>query len=101
MWLIILDISKLLKLEGVRVSSMVFSLLLLFSVCQAFKAIKSFLSKLETVSDDPTKLAEIGIDCCTGTPNSVLMTCLSGSLFNYAVYLVKCHPQLAEMPASV
>uniref|UniRef100_A0A672TD27 N-terminal kinase-like protein n=1 Tax=Sinocyclocheilus grahami TaxID=75366 RepID=A0A672TD27_SINGR len=28
---------------------------------QAFKAIKSFLSKLETVSEDPSKLAEIGI----------------------------------------
>lgn len=30
------------------------------TLCQAFKAIKSFLSKLETVSEDPTKLAEIG-----------------------------------------
>ncbi|XP_066504709.1 N-terminal kinase-like protein isoform X2 [Hoplias malabaricus] len=29
---------------------------------QAFKAIKSFLSKLETVSDDPSKLAEIEKD---------------------------------------
>ncbi|XP_054453276.1 N-terminal kinase-like protein [Anoplopoma fimbria] len=29
---------------------------------QAFKAIKSFLSKLETVSDDPTKLADIEKD---------------------------------------
>uniref|UniRef100_A0A672J6L6 N-terminal kinase-like protein n=1 Tax=Salarias fasciatus TaxID=181472 RepID=A0A672J6L6_SALFA len=29
---------------------------------QAFKAIKSFLSKLETVSEDPTKLAEIEKD---------------------------------------
>ncbi|KAG9272469.1 N-terminal kinase-like protein isoform X1 [Astyanax mexicanus] len=29
---------------------------------QAFKAIKSFLTKLETVSDDPTKLAEIEKD---------------------------------------
>uniref|UniRef100_A0A672J639 N-terminal kinase-like protein n=1 Tax=Salarias fasciatus TaxID=181472 RepID=A0A672J639_SALFA len=29
---------------------------------QAFKAIKSFLSKLETVSEDPTKLAEIGTE---------------------------------------
>uniref|UniRef100_A0A673WTI3 N-terminal kinase-like protein n=1 Tax=Salmo trutta TaxID=8032 RepID=A0A673WTI3_SALTR len=28
---------------------------------QAFKAIKSFLTKLETVSEDPTKLAEIGL----------------------------------------
>uniref|UniRef100_A0A671WZ23 N-terminal kinase-like protein n=1 Tax=Sparus aurata TaxID=8175 RepID=A0A671WZ23_SPAAU len=27
---------------------------------QAFKAIKSFLSKLETVSEDPTKLADVG-----------------------------------------
>lgn len=48
-----------------------------FSVCQAFKAIKSFLSKLETVSDDPTKLAEIGIDCYTGAPNSVWFFCFS------------------------
>lgn len=32
-----------------------------FSLYQAFKAIKSFLSKLETVSEDPTKLAEIGM----------------------------------------
>uniref|UniRef100_A0A8C7TQI8 N-terminal kinase-like protein n=1 Tax=Oncorhynchus mykiss TaxID=8022 RepID=A0A8C7TQI8_ONCMY len=28
---------------------------------QAFKAIKNFLTKLETVSEDPTKLAEIGL----------------------------------------
>lgn len=31
------------------------------SACQAFKAIKSFLSKLETVSEDPTKLADVGM----------------------------------------
>lgn len=71
-YVIILDISKLLKLE-VTFSSILSSILLLLSVCQAFKAIKSFLSKLETVSDDPTKLAEIGIGFCTGTPNSVFI----------------------------
>lgn len=27
---------------------------------QAFKAIRSFLSKLESVSEDPTQLAEVG-----------------------------------------
>ncbi|KAM4621625.1 N-terminal kinase-like protein [Polymixia lowei] len=34
---------------------------------QAFKAIKSFLSKLETVSEDPTKLAEIEKDVTSST----------------------------------
>lgn len=33
---------------------------IVFFYCQAFKAIKSFLSKLETVSEDPSKLADIG-----------------------------------------
>lgn len=35
--------------------------LLPFFLYQAFKAIKSFLTKLETVSEDPSKLAEIGM----------------------------------------
>lgn len=30
------------------------------AIPQAFKAIRSFLSKLESVSEDPTQLAEVG-----------------------------------------
>lgn len=37
---------------------------------QAFKTIKSFLSKLETVSDDPTKLAEIEKDVASSAQPS-------------------------------
>lgn len=42
-------------------SSIAFVLILFISHPQAFKAIKSFLSKLEIVSEDPTKLADIGL----------------------------------------
>ncbi|XP_036182571.1 N-terminal kinase-like protein isoform X2 [Myotis myotis] len=35
---------------------------------QAFKAIRSFLSKLESVSEDPTQLAEVGLPAPAPTP---------------------------------
>uniref|UniRef100_A0A667ZMK9 N-terminal kinase-like protein n=1 Tax=Myripristis murdjan TaxID=586833 RepID=A0A667ZMK9_9TELE len=48
---------------------------------QAFKAIKSFLSKLETVSEDPTKLAEIEKDVAS----SAQPTGVSSSWTGWAV----------------
>lgn len=47
---------------------------------QAFKAIRSFLSKLESVSEDPTQLAEVG-ECPwqPGSPHPCrILSCLAG-----------------------
>lgn len=56
--------------------------LLPFSLCQAFKAIKSFLTKLETVSEDPTKLADIGLQ-------HTALSCKALLALETDVYIVK------------
>ncbi|XP_034037770.1 LOW QUALITY PROTEIN: N-terminal kinase-like protein [Thalassophryne amazonica] len=71
---------------------------------QAFKAIKSFLSKLETVSEDPTKLSEIESDVASAAQSAVGTSSWAGwavtGMSSLTLKLIRNTPGVEGSPAA-